>query len=84
MRKNSRLFTLAQMIGDAIVINIATYAAWFIRYDVFDNIQFGEGFFPQPYDQYVPLGIGLADLVHGGQDEQDSCRPAAQSGGAAA
>lgn len=60
MRKDSRAITLAQMLGDAVVINLATYAAWFVRYGVFDNVQFGEGFFPQPYDQYVPLGIGLA------------------------
>lgn len=60
MRKDSRAIVLAQMVGDAAVIILATYAAWFVRYGVFANVQFGEGFFPQPYDQYVPLGIGLA------------------------
>jgi len=60
MRKDSRAIILAQMLGDAVVINLATYAAWFVRYGIFENIQFGEGFFPQPYDPYVPLGIGLA------------------------
>ncbi len=52
--------TLALMLGDVVIINLATYVAWFIRYSVLANVQFGEGFFSQPYDAYVPLGFGLA------------------------
>ena len=51
---------LVQMLLDIVVINLATYVAWFIRYNIFGNMQLGEGFFPQPYDAYIPLGIGLA------------------------
>ncbi len=60
MLKRSRWMILAQMLFDMIVINLATYIAWFIRYDLLDNVQFGEGFFSQPYDAYIPLGVGLA------------------------
>lgn len=60
MFKHRRALVLVQMLGDAVVINLATYAAWYIRYGLFANVQFGEGFFPQPYEPYVPLGIGLA------------------------
>ena len=71
MFKHRRALVLAQMLGAAVVINLATYAAWYIRYGLFANVQFGEGFFPQPYEPYVPLGIGLAlvkRLVEAGAD----------------
>ncbi len=63
MLRRSRAITLTKMLVDAIGINVATYVAWYIRYDLFDNVIFGEGFFPRPYRDYIPFGIGLSLLA---------------------
>lgn len=63
--RNHRWLMIAQMGADALLINIAIALAWYIRYELLDAVQLGEGFFPQPYSAYIPLASGLTLLLLG-------------------
>ncbi len=63
--RNHRWNVIAQIGADALLINIAIALAWYIRYELLDAVQLGEGFFPQPYSAYIPLAIGLTLLLLG-------------------
>jgi exopolysaccharide biosynthesis polyprenyl glycosylphosphotransferase len=64
MRRRSLKWLIAQIILDAILINAAIIAAWYIRYEVLDDsLQIGEGFIYQPYSAYIPIAFVLTLLA---------------------
>jgi exopolysaccharide biosynthesis polyprenyl glycosylphosphotransferase len=56
MPRNRKLL-LAQVALDALLINLAIYIAWFIRYELELTPPVGEGFFYQPYSAYLPFAL---------------------------
>jgi exopolysaccharide biosynthesis polyprenyl glycosylphosphotransferase len=56
MRRN-RKWLLAQVALDAILINVAVFIAWFIRYELDVTPPLGEGFFYQPFTAYLPFSL---------------------------
>lgn len=65
MRRRSRKWVFARILGDALLINIAVFLAWYIRYELQSNLTLGEGFFYYPYTAYIPLALALTALTIG-------------------
>ncbi len=62
MRRHPLRWIFAQIAGDAVLINVATLLAWFVRYELELAPVLGDGFFYQPYTAYIPLAIALTFL----------------------
>jgi len=62
MRWRNRKWLLAQVALDALLINIAIFVAWYIRYELLFTPTPGEGFFYQPFSAYAPFAIILTLL----------------------
>jgi len=65
MRRSSRTWLIIQIVIDAALINLATWVAWYVRYELEFAPGTGETFFYQPYPAYIPLAVVLSILAIG-------------------
>ena len=63
MRRRSRVWVFIRTATDALLILIAVFFAWYVRYEVQGNLTLGEGFFYYPFAAYVPLALVLTALT---------------------
>jgi exopolysaccharide biosynthesis polyprenyl glycosylphosphotransferase len=59
MRQRSLKWVIVQILADAVLINLSTLLAWFIRYELEIAPVLGEGFFYQPFISYLPFALVL-------------------------
>jgi exopolysaccharide biosynthesis polyprenyl glycosylphosphotransferase len=59
MQRDSWKRLFGQLGADVILINLAIWLAWYIRYELEIAPGVGEGFFHHPYSSYFPLAIIL-------------------------
>ena len=65
MRRGSWKWIAIQIGADAVLINLATWLAWYIRYELLLAPSTGETFFYQSYHAYIPLAVFLTVLAIG-------------------
>lgn len=63
MRRHSWRKLFARLVADALLINVAVWLAWFIRYELLLTPPLGEGFFYQSYTAYLPFAFALTLLA---------------------
>ncbi len=63
MRRRSRLWVIARAAGDAGLIGLAVFLAWYVRYEIQADLFLGEGFFYFPFTAYIPLALVLTVLT---------------------
>lgn len=63
MRHDSWKRLFLQLGADVILINLAIWLAWYIRYELEIAPGVGEGFFYHPYSAYFPLAVVLTFLT---------------------
>ena len=63
MRRRSRVWVFGRIVIDALLINVAVFLAWYIRYQLQADLPLGEGFYYFPYPAYIPLALVLTVLT---------------------
>ena len=63
MHQRSRTVVLARVAADAILIILAIFLAWYVRYQVQAGLELGEGFYYYPFSAYLPLVLFLTLLT---------------------
>ncbi len=65
MRHSSWRLLFLQLLLDAGMINLATWLAWYARYELEISPGAAEAFFYQPYQAYIPLAVVMTILSIG-------------------
>ncbi len=63
MRRRNRWWVVARIAGDAVLIGLAVFLAWYVRYEIQADTFLGEGFFYFPFTAYIPLALVLTVLT---------------------